>query len=143
MTNNINKAPDVLIVDSLSGHVSDEERQAFNKKEKLVKAAFSYAGGMEYVHAYEMGKVLSEMKAMNFWQTDKCFQLKSGNFEKNPRFSKWIKNNKNKIGEEKDWKVYNQYLIEYEKAQKKIKNYEKKLRELRFLDNYSRRFNQP
>ena len=29
MTNNINKAPDVLIVDSLSGHVSDEERQAF------------------------------------------------------------------------------------------------------------------
>ena len=146
MTNiNNTQPPDAQIVEFLSDpdNISEEERQAFLKKEMLVKATFDFAGGNEYLKAYEMGKVLSEMKGMDFWHTDKCFLLASGNLEKKPKFSKWIKNNKYRIGEEKDWKVYNNYLKEYEKVQKQIKNYEDKLAKLRLLDEYSRRFDQP
>ena len=139
MENSIN--PQIVIEVDENSPMSEEECRRLVELEKTIRDNWVD----EEIHAYEMGKVLSEIKEESFWKKEEFFRIKTGKnkgkFVKNPKFDKWMKENRERLGSG-DYRDYKKYLDTYEAAQRRIKYHTEQLTKLEQMDKFARRYDQ-
>ena len=139
MENSIN--PQIVMDIDENSPMSDEECRRLVELEKTIKDNWLD----DEIHAYEMGKVLSEIKEESYWKKEEFFRIKTGKnkgkFVKNPSFDKWMKVNRESLGSG-EYRDYKKYLNTYEGAQRRMKYHAEQLAKLEQMDKFSRRYDE-